>query len=77
MKAEVTKGLVVARQPDRAHDNLEIVHEFRDLEELFALFMVEDSMHLIERIEINGIAPDGRNRKLTLVFESMIIEEAS
>ena len=72
----VNKGTVIFRQWDEQDGLNEIARQFKTIDELFTLCLQTDGKLLVERVIIDGQDANGAQRSVTLVFQSVTIEDA-
>lgn len=76
MNASVKESVIIFRRARRNDAANETAQSIASLDDLFAFFLDHKAAAQVDRIEIEGTASDGRRRKLTLVFQSMTIEDS-
>ncbi len=74
---EIKRGTVIFRHWDEQDGLNEIARGFKTLEELFNLCLQSDNRLLVERVIIDGEDDAGSQRALTLVFQSVTIQDTA
>jgi hypothetical protein len=74
---EIKRGTVIFRHWNEQDGLNEIARTFKTLEELFNLCLQSDSQLLVERVIIDGEDDAGSQRALTLVFQSVTIQDTA
>ena len=73
----IKRGTVIFRHWDKEDGLNEIARNFKTLEELFNLCLQSDNRLLVERVIIDGEDDLGSQRALTLVFQSVTIQDTA
>ncbi len=77
MAARVTRGIVIFRQWDEEKGLSEVRQAFRSVDELFTLCLQTGTKLLVDRIVIEGMDERDTQRTLTLVFQSVSVQDVA
>lgn len=69
------RGQIVFRQFGSDNNLQETTKSFSSLEQLFELCLTNTDKELVDRVHIDGTDSEGKQRQLTLVFQSITIED--
>ncbi|MBN1679539.1 MAG: hypothetical protein JW966_04555 [Anaerolineae bacterium] len=75
MAPKVHKGVVIFRRWDRHTGLDETATPFTTLDDLFALCLQANDPLFVDRVSIEGEDDAGKQRTLTLVFQSVTISD--
>lgn len=77
MAARVTRGTVIFRQWDEEKGLSEVRQAFRSVDELFTLCLQTGTKLLVDRIVIEGMDERDTQRTLTLIFQSVSVQDGT